>query len=107
MTTKKTDQAYVYLVHASCGEYSGRMEWIVAAYLDEAFAKRHVELATTENKRIRAFLDSPQGEDYKYSNSQPKNVFDPDKPAHYVGADPDYVMQKVRVSIFLPSSNRC
>lgn len=40
----------VHIVFATCGEYSDRMEWMVAAYTDETMAKTHATLANTWSK---------------------------------------------------------
>ena len=41
----------IHLVRAWQGEYSDRNEWTVAAYLDEAQAKAHTELAQAGEER--------------------------------------------------------
>lgn len=41
------EPVFVYLVMGTTGEYSGRAEWPVAAYLNEEIAQRHIRLVST------------------------------------------------------------
>lgn len=62
----------VYVVFGTCGEYSDRDEWPVAAYLDEKEAKNLVVNATVRAKELY--------EEYKNHFKIPKgsNEFDPE-----------------------------
>lgn len=42
----------LWLVQATCGEYSDRNEWPVAVYADAAAAQTHVQLATEFGKTL-------------------------------------------------------
>lgn len=74
----------VYVVMGSMGEYSDRIEWIVKAYRNEAYARRHLELATIRAKEIafnqsnwlknRAAIPKP---DYS-------NIYDPNERIAFV-----------------------
>ena len=61
----------IYVVVGSTGEYSDYRVWSVAAYKDEAMARKHAEEAKTW---------------YLESNDH-KNPFDPDMIESYVGTD--------------------
>jgi hypothetical protein len=66
----------LYLVQATCGEYSDRREWPVAAYADEQAAQTHVELATWWAK---AYWAKWAGKRYTQAAEEVKklNPFDP------------------------------
>jgi hypothetical protein len=74
----------LYLVQATCGEYSDRCEWPVAVYADEAAAQTHVQLATEFGKVLWANW----GED-RYTNEAAAafklNPFDPQFRGDYTG----------------------
>lgn len=79
----------VYVVMGMYSEYSDRVEWQVAAYLDEDKAKKHVELATDamriweaksddERDEIAGFTvrRNTHGEEYRSPNSTWMNPLD-------------------------------
>lgn len=51
--------ASVWLVIGTCGAYSDRSEWVVAAYFDKTLAERHADLAMEEERRLlKAWTDA-------------------------------------------------
>ena len=48
----------IYVVMGTCGEYSDRTEWPVAAYTDEGLAKDHVKAATAKARELLALRDA-------------------------------------------------
>lgn len=60
----------VYLVTGTCGEYSDRSEWTVAAYFDLALAQRHADLAMEEERRLLAAWVASGRETYDFRYNQ-------------------------------------
>ena len=52
----------LYLVMASSGEYSDRVEWPVAVYAERIAAERHVLAASTRWKEIEAARIAKRGD---------------------------------------------
>jgi hypothetical protein len=69
----------IYVVMGTCGEYSDRQEWTVAAYDDKTLAEKHADLATTA-----AHLGKTQVP--RYDNYGP-NPYDPKMLCDYTGTD--------------------
>ena len=89
--------ASVWLVIGTCGEYSDRSEWVVAAYFDKALAERHADLAMEEDRRLlAAWLESGREEwefrfvspasDTPESVAMRVNCYDPKIQRDYTGA---------------------
>lgn len=88
--------ASVWLVIGTCGEYSGRSEWVVAAYFDKALAERHADLAMEEERRLFAAWVAAGHEDYEFRHPEfdpPElqamrvNRYDPKVQRDYTGTD--------------------
>lgn len=76
----------IFLVMGSTGEYSDRYEWPVGAYLNEAAAREHADLAAFEAKRLHKSKQS------KYASvEEGANKYDPTMNMSYTGTD-YYVM---------------
>jgi hypothetical protein len=70
----------IFLVRGSTGEYSDRLEWIVAAYRDESRAKAHAEAARQwAEKAVEECGDEP------WKISQKQNPHDPHMSVDYTG----------------------
>lgn len=87
----------VWLVVGTCGEYSDRSEWVVAAYFDKALAERHADLAMEEERRLlRAWeVSGREVYDFRYDSIHDRpeekamrvNRFDLKAQRDYTGTD--------------------
>jgi hypothetical protein len=75
----------------SCGEYSDRREWNVAAYLSEKTAKEHAENADAKAKILYT-----QYKDACYDIPAGSNEYDPQMSSDYTGTRYDMVMVSLR-----------
>ena len=69
----------VYIVQATTGEFSDRMEWLVAAYFDIQQAKKHAELASIRAEELMANHDN------FYDILGESNQYDPEMSVDYNG----------------------
>lgn len=68
----------VYVVIGGSGDYEDRRKWNIIAYEREADAVRHVELAAAEEKRIKEWLASDEGDYAQWDGRCPRNPYNPD-----------------------------
>ena len=69
----------IYVVFGETGEWSGRTEWMVAAYPNEEDAKSHVIAASAASAMVEAAMVT-QGLDEPFPNSNP---YDPVMEMYY------------------------
>lgn len=79
----------VYIVQATTGEYSDRVEWLVAAYFDIEQAKKHAELASLRAQELFNSHDS------FYDILGETNQYDPEMSVDYNGVHYDVLELQV------------
>ncbi len=86
----------IYIVYGNTGKYSNRSEWPVAAYMDQALARAHVE-------RAAAWYASVGGEPIlgRY-DCKLKNPYDPNMSVDYTGTD--WYVGQVELRTELPNT---
>lgn len=76
----------VFVVMGATGEYSDHSEWPIAAYLDEATAQTHVQLAQSRANEIRTWRNEKGQEAYLLPYAErPRNEYDYDMQSDYSG----------------------
>lgn len=90
----------LYIVMGTCGEYSDRLEWPVAAYRDGQTAMLHAVLA--ERYAKKAYAEREQDPyNYTYVEALAKsNVYDPAMQFAYTGTT--YFLRVVELRTELP-----
>lgn len=79
----------VHIVHATCGSYSDRCEWLVAAYANGDAATEHARRAQEYDdeaqRRLRDYWDDDDADDDGETSSPskyPRNPWDPRSPQY-------------------------
>lgn len=81
----------IYIVCATCGQYSDRTEWLVCAYFDKQAADDH---ALEAEKFDRAAQRTLRENGYKYPPDQQRNPWDEISPGF---EEIDYSVQEIEL----------
>ena len=98
------EPAYVYLVMGTTGEYSGRDEWPVAAYLEEEIAQWHVRLVSTWARQWETKYQS------EYEVEDPPDGWcplDPKMCMKYTGTSYYYLKAPLGQNVLLDPTGAC
>ena len=79
------DNVEIYVVEGSTGEYSDHTEWLIAAYLNEEDAKKHVLCATEKAEQLGATENTDV-----FWDRDGQNEWDPNMQCDYKGVFYNY-----------------
>lgn len=75
----------IYVVIGTCGEYSDRNEWLVAAYVSEGAAAQRVVDCERESKIMDAVAKEHTRYGDEFEEAKKLNVADPNYRSDYTG----------------------